>query len=236
MNRSRALSSIALRKSGADAIGSSTTQAKRAMRRPCTRSELGRCRARGGIRTLDLPITSRMFGVGLDGSRRIEPAHVGCPVGSDGSRRTWKDRLMIIGMIKAHRIIELDAKGGKRRELTLCAEPPPQHRTGLETCWQRSRTPGDTELLAFEAATENYLQREVMRGSGKAAESRSFIPGRDAGQLGRPRALSGRGCSTLTPGVGPDGPEDTGRAFRPPRSGTRRARALPHRLAAVNHR
>jgi hypothetical protein len=109
---------------------------------------------------------------------------------------------MIIGMIKAHRIIELDAKGGKRRELTLCAEPPPQHRTGLETCWQRSRTPGDTELLAFEAATENYLQREVMRGSGKAAESRSFIPGRDAGQLGRPRALSGRGCSTLTPGSG----------------------------------
>jgi hypothetical protein len=30
--------------------------------------------------------------------------------------------------------------------------------------------------------------------------------------------------------VGPDGPEDMGRAFRPPRSGTRRARALPRRL------
>ena len=32
----------------------------------------------------------------------------------------------------------------------------------------------------------------------------------------------------MTP-VGPDGPDDTGRAFRPPRSGARRARALPHR-------
>jgi hypothetical protein len=31
----------------------------------------------------------------------------------------------------------------------------------------------------------------------------------------------------LTPGR-PDGPGDTGRAVRPPRSGTRRARALPH--------
>jgi hypothetical protein len=49
--------------------------------------------ARGGIRTLDLPITSRMLSVGLDGSRRIEPAHVGCAVGLDGSRQMQKDRL-----------------------------------------------------------------------------------------------------------------------------------------------
>jgi hypothetical protein len=34
-----------------------------------------------------------MLGVGLDGSRRIEPAHVGCLVGPDGSRRIQKDRL-----------------------------------------------------------------------------------------------------------------------------------------------
>src|SRR5215216_5848093 len=45
------------------------------------------------IRTLDLPITSRMLGVDLDGSGRIEPAHVGCTVGPDGSRRIQKDRL-----------------------------------------------------------------------------------------------------------------------------------------------
>jgi hypothetical protein len=37
--------------------------------------------------------TSRMLGVGLVGSRRIWPAHVGCLVGLDGSCRMQKDRL-----------------------------------------------------------------------------------------------------------------------------------------------
>jgi hypothetical protein len=46
-----------------------------------------------GHRTDDLPITSRMLGVDRDGSRRIWPAHVGRPVGPDGSRRIQKDRL-----------------------------------------------------------------------------------------------------------------------------------------------
>ena len=32
---------------------------------------------------------------------------------------------------------------------------------------------------------------------------------------------------------GANGPDDTGGAFRPPRSGTRRARALPHRLTSA---
>ena len=49
--------------------------------------------ARGRIRTDDLPITRRMLGVDLDGSRRIEPAHVGWPVGPDGSKRIQTDRL-----------------------------------------------------------------------------------------------------------------------------------------------
>src|SRR4029450_6622465 len=43
--------------------------------------------------TVDLSITSRMLGVDLDGSRRIRPAHVGWPVGPDGSRRIQTDRL-----------------------------------------------------------------------------------------------------------------------------------------------
>ena len=51
------------------------------------------CGTRGRIRPEDLPITSRMLRVDLDGSRRIEPAHVGCVVGPDGSRRIQKDRL-----------------------------------------------------------------------------------------------------------------------------------------------
>jgi hypothetical protein len=42
---------------------------------------------------LDLSITSRILGVDLVGSRRIWPAHVGCLVGPDGSRRNQKDRL-----------------------------------------------------------------------------------------------------------------------------------------------
>jgi hypothetical protein len=37
----------------------------------------------------------------------------------------------------------------------------------------------------------------------------------------------------LDPRVGPDGPSATGRAFRPPRRGTRRARALPRRRPAL---
>ena len=44
-------------------------------------------------RSLDLSITRRMLGVELDGSRRIWPAHAGCPVGPDGSRRIQKYRL-----------------------------------------------------------------------------------------------------------------------------------------------
>jgi hypothetical protein len=43
--------------------------------------------------TLDLPITRRTLGVNLDGPRRIQPAHVGCLVGPDGSRRVQTDRL-----------------------------------------------------------------------------------------------------------------------------------------------
>src|SRR5215213_969049 len=47
-----------------------------------------RCR-----RNDDLPITRRMLGVDLDGSRRIWPAHVGCLVDLDESRRVLSDRL-----------------------------------------------------------------------------------------------------------------------------------------------
>jgi hypothetical protein len=43
--------------------------------------------------TDDLPITRRMFGVDLVGSRRIWPAQVGCLVDLVGSRPIQKDRL-----------------------------------------------------------------------------------------------------------------------------------------------
>jgi hypothetical protein len=65
-------------------------------------------------------IMSRMLGVDLDGSRRIEPAHVECPAGLDGSRRIgW----MIIGMIKAHPtknqpdgLLHSEGRAGLRRD------------------------------------------------------------------------------------------------------------------------
>jgi hypothetical protein len=62
------------------------------------------------IRTDDPPITRRMLGIDLDGSRRIEPAHVGWPVGPDGYRRiVWMIKRMIKGCPT-----EPDAKASKR--------------------------------------------------------------------------------------------------------------------------
>jgi len=43
-----------------------------------------------------------MLGVDLDGSRRIQPAHVECPVGPDGSDGSRRIDWMINEMIKAH--------------------------------------------------------------------------------------------------------------------------------------
>jgi hypothetical protein len=68
----------------------------------------------------------------------------------------------------------------------------------------------------------------------KAPGSRSFVLGRrlrPAGKVGGPGGLR---ALHLDPGVGPDGPGDTGRPFRSPRSGARRARALPRRLTTVD--
>jgi hypothetical protein len=63
--------------------------------------------------------------------------------------------------------------------------------------------------------------------------SRSVVLGRRRRRPGTaPGAIGGCRGSSLTR-VGPDGPGDTGRAFRPPRSGTRRARALPHPLTSA---
>jgi hypothetical protein len=78
--------------------------------------------ARGRIRTDDLPITSRMLGVGLDGSRRIEPAHVGWVVGPDGSRRIQKDRLDDQMDDQGASDRKSDANASRMWRLTLCAE------------------------------------------------------------------------------------------------------------------
>jgi hypothetical protein len=82
--------------------GAGVTVNRRDRASVCGRSEPGFVEYEGRIRTDDLPITSRMLGVDLDGTRQIEPAHVGASsvqTAPDGYRRIdW----MIIGMIKAH--------------------------------------------------------------------------------------------------------------------------------------
>ena len=80
---------------GSSSMGRSNDQKARAPTRPAPNSgsELGLWGARGRIRTDDLPITRRMLGVDLVGSRRIWPAHVGCLVDPVGSRRVQSDRL-----------------------------------------------------------------------------------------------------------------------------------------------
>ena len=52
----------------------------------------------GRIQAGNLPITRRMLGVELDGTRQIWPAQVGWPVGPDGFRRiVWMIKRMING-------------------------------------------------------------------------------------------------------------------------------------------
>jgi hypothetical protein len=67
-----------------------------------------------GIRTDHPPITRRMLGVDLVGSRRIWPAHVGCAVGPDGSRPVLSDRLDAQREIKGHPM--LNRMQGKQRQ------------------------------------------------------------------------------------------------------------------------
>jgi hypothetical protein len=58
------------------------------------------CGAPRGIRTPNRQICSLVLCVDLVGSRRMWPAHVGCVVDPDGSRRVQSDRLDDQGMIK----------------------------------------------------------------------------------------------------------------------------------------
>jgi hypothetical protein len=74
-----------------------------------------------------------MLGVDLDGSRRIEPAHVACAVGSDGSRRIQKDRL-------DDQMDDQGAFDGKSD-----AAPRPLH----------VRRPGDRQLSSWNTALQN---------------------------------------------------------------------------------
>jgi hypothetical protein len=59
-----------------------------------------------------LRFTRRMLGVDLDGIRRIWPAHVGCLVGPDGSRRiVWMIKRMIKGLPTQDRMARQASSG-----------------------------------------------------------------------------------------------------------------------------
>jgi hypothetical protein len=79
------------------------------LRRRVRQPLVGRNPSARVLLTDHLPMTRRMLGVDLDGSRRIEPAHVGCLVGLDASRRiVWMIKRMIKGCLT-----ESDAKASK---------------------------------------------------------------------------------------------------------------------------
>ena len=71
-----------------------------------------------GFEPSTLRFTRRMLGVDLDGIRRIWPAHVGCLVGPDGSRRiTWMIKRMIKGLPTQDRMARQAPQGGVRGQL-----------------------------------------------------------------------------------------------------------------------
>jgi hypothetical protein len=99
-----------------------------------------------------------MLGVDLDGSRRIEAAHVGCPVGPDGYRRiVW----MIIGMIKAHPTANRMPSREDVRTHAVRWDRYAECMTVRDMLTALQTLPRDAELLAFEAGCEDYCEREV---------------------------------------------------------------------------
>jgi hypothetical protein len=137
-------------------------------------------RARGGIRTLDLPITSRMLGVGLDGSRRIWPAYVGWLVGPDGSRRIQKDRLDD----------QTDDQGVSDRESDGKAS-----KGGSSPATTRARPPAQGRVPQLAALSRCLTTRGGSAGSLDLAEMRS-----------RPGVRSGREKDRPAKGVGSSSP------------------------------
>ena len=124
--------------------------------------ELGGFGARGGIRTLDLPITRRMLGVGQeapDGPGLLPLAAPSVQTALDGSRGiVW----MIIGMIKAHPM-------ENRMPLRLT---PPQPRTSCHDRCQSSLCRYTTGLR--EPPASNLGHWPGCRGSAMLPRWRAF--------------------------------------------------------------
>jgi hypothetical protein len=103
-----------------------------------------------------------MIGVDLVGSRRIEPAHVGCAVAPDGSRRLQKDRLDDQTDDQCASDRASDGRASKEpgvRAERYCHYSECTTVRDILTALQT--LPRDAELLAFEAGCEDYCEREV---------------------------------------------------------------------------
>jgi hypothetical protein len=103
-----------------------------------------------------------MLRVDLDGSRRIEPAHVRCLVGPEGSRRIQKDRLddQTDDQSASDRKSDAKASSKWRPHAVRCGRYA-ERMTVRDMLTALQTLPRDAEVLAFEAGCENYCERDV---------------------------------------------------------------------------
>jgi hypothetical protein len=94
-----------------------------------------------------------MFHVGLDGSRRIESAHIGCAFGPDGSRRIQMDHLDDQTDDQSASGGEPDDKTSKSGAITFGAATITlgSRMTMRDLLTALQTLPREAELLAFEA-------------------------------------------------------------------------------------
>jgi hypothetical protein len=103
-----------------------------------------------------------MLGVDLDGYRRIEPAHVGWPVGPDGSRRIQTDRLDDQMDDQGPSDNLSDGKASSPRSATLSACLDPAHRSHALLASAPALTgPAASRVVAEDAYQSLPVQHRV---------------------------------------------------------------------------
>jgi hypothetical protein len=111
-----------------------------------------------------------MLGVGLDGSRRIQPAHLACPVGPDRSRPIPTDRLDDQRMIKAHPTQhrmprKQDPSGKAVAQPRAAARPSPGLRSPARALTFRATAPPSDEATERAGAGRDRSDEGAARAS-----------------------------------------------------------------------
>jgi hypothetical protein len=117
-----------------------------------------------------------MLGVGLVGSRPIEPAHVGCLVGPDGSRRIQTDRLDDHRDDQAHPTNNRMAR--QAREVETSRRQGDLLDDELMTSAQLGRPPGQplrTAAVGGLAFTVLYLVHRILQGTGPGSSAAAAV-------------------------------------------------------------